>query len=415
MNIHYYHQFFAGPDAPGPAQPRKLVEYLAVRGHHIDVVACDFNTYNEQDEPIESRTSGRGRITVHRLKTPRGIRKSLQARLNSYGRFAFAANRYARSLPTPDVIMASIQPLFGGYAAYRNAKRFKRPFLLEIRDLWPDALVVKGAISKWQAAPLQWMAHQLYQGADRIVSLTPGIKTELLKKQIPAHKIDLFPNGYEAAAFALPGDARTKTREQYGWNDTFVAGYTGTHTEVTAIDVIVRAAEALQHRPDVRVDLFGSGQSKASCMTLARSLNLSNIHFHDPVSKSAVPSIIAGADAGIMTLFQSPLAHIYFENKLIDYMGSCKPIAAAMDGVQSDIIRNSEAGVVVGSGDAEGLANGIQSLADAPETATAMGRRGHDWVCDRLRQEVICEHYALTLERMADGRIAQHSTWDPFA
>ncbi len=414
MHILYIHQFFAGPDAPGPAQPRKLVDYLAARGHHIDVVACDFNAYNEQDEPVEERTLGVGSIRVHRLKTPRGIRKSLMARLNSYGRFAFSANRYARSLATPDVIMSSIQPLFGGYAAYRNAKRLKCPFLLEIRDLWPDALLVRGSIVKWQAAPLQWMAHQIYQGADRIVSLTPGIKTELLKKQIPAEKIDLFPNGYESAAFALPAEARTETREQYGWNDQFVAVYTGTHTEVTAIDVIVRAAEALQHRPDIRVDLFGSGQSKVSCVALARSLNLSNIHFHDAVSKSVVPSIIAGADAGIMTLFKSPLAHIYFENKLIDYMGSRKPIAAAMEGVQADIIRKNEAGVVVGSGDAEGLANAIVDLADAPETARAMGGRGHDWVSNELRQEAVFEHYALTLERLGDGSIAQHPTWDPF-
>ena len=101
-------------------------------------------------------------MRVHRLPVPRGLRASLASRLNTYGRFAWSAYRYGLRLAAPDVAMASIQPLFGGVAALRLARRRKRPFLLEIRDLWPDALLVKKAISAWQAAPLQVLARSLY-------------------------------------------------------------------------------------------------------------------------------------------------------------------------------------------------------------------------------------------------------------
>ena len=415
MRILYVHQFFAGPEAPGPAQPRALVRRLAERGHAVDVVACDLNAYNEQTEPEEAwDATGGGSVRVHRLPTPRNLRASLANRLKTYGRFAWAAYRHGRHLSRPDVVMASIQPLFGGYAAWRLARRWRKPFLLEIRDLWPDALVVKKAISKWQAAPLEAMARAMYSGADRVVSLTPGLKTELLKKGVPGTRIDLFPNGYDEAFFRLEPGTRERMRAELGWNDRFVAVYTGTHTEVTAIETIVRAAEVLKARRDIRIDLFGTGQTKPKAIALARELGLENIHFHDPVPKARVPAILAAADAGLMTLFRSPLIHIYFENKFIDYMGSRLPILAAMDGVQADLIRRAGAGVVAPAFDHAALAAAIADAADHPSRCREMGEAGHRFISSQLVQRTILDRYAETLEAMGRGEIAARPTWDPF-
>ncbi|MDS4068145.1 MAG: glycosyltransferase family 4 protein [Candidatus Competibacter sp.] len=413
MRLLYIHQFFAGPEAPGPAQPRNLVRVLAERGHVVDVVACDFNAYNEQDEGPETfEDPSGGSVRVHRLPAPRNLRASLKNRLATYIRFAWSAYRYAPRLPEPEVVMATIQPLFSGYAALRLARRWRRPFLLEIRDLWPDALVAKKAISPLQAAPLQALARALYFGADRVVSLTPGIKTELLAKGVPANRLDLFPNGCNAELFQQAAGERERIRRAYGWEDRFVAVYAGAHTEVTAIDVIVRAAARLRDRPDIRIDLFGAGQTKPAAMALARELALDNLHFHDPVPKSQVPAILAGADAGLMTLFHSPLIHIYFENKLIDYMGAGKPILAALGGLQAQLIAREGAGRVVPGQDDAGLARLIRDAADDPAACRAMGQAGQAFVTANLAQEVILERYADALEALR-GKVRDWPVWDP--
>ncbi len=416
MRVCYIHQFFAGPDSPGPEQPRSLVKCLASRGHHVDVIACDFNAYNEQTEVPEryEHPSG-GSIQVHRLPAPRKLRSSLRNRLTTYCSFAWSAYKFGKRLPRPDVVMATIQPLFAGYSALRLARRWRRPFLLEIRDLWPDALVVKGAISGWQAAPLERLARSLYFGADRIVSLTPGIKSELLAKGVSAGRLDLFPNGCNAAVFAAATPERDRIRSKYGWDGKFVAVYTGAHTEVTAVDAIVRAATHLRGRPDIRIDLFGAGQTKAAAIALARELALDNVHFHDAVPKSQVPAILAGADAGIISLFKSPLVHIYFENKLIDYLSAGKPILAAADGLQAQLILRQGAGLAVPSLDAEGLARLIQAAADDPRACAEMGARGRAFVQANLAQEVILDRYATILEELARGRelAARIPAWDP--
>jgi glycosyltransferase involved in cell wall biosynthesis len=415
MRILYIHQFFAGPDSPGPAQPRALVRRLAERGHAVEVVACDLNAYNEQAEPEEAfEVPGGGSVRVHRLPVPRGLRASLMSRLKTYGRFAWSAWRFGRRLPSPDVVMASIQPLFNGWAALRLARRWKRPFLLEIRDLWPDALVVKKAIAPWQAAPLQALARSMYLGADRVVCLTPGLKAEIAAKGVPPARVDVFPNGFDESSFCLPPGTRERLRTELGWGDSVVAVYTGTHTEVTAIETIVRAAAALRHRRDIRIDLFGTGQTKPKAMALAQELGLDNIHFHDPVPKSQIPAILVAADAGIMTLFKSPLIHIYFENKFIDYMGARLPIYASLDGMQADLIRKAGAGRVVDTFDHDGLARVLADAADHPETRREMGEAGHRFIQARLAQKLILDRFAETLEALARGEGGLLSTWDPF-
>src|SRR5215831_16559654 len=97
MRIQLYQQFFSGPSAPGPAQPRKLVRHLAAQGHEVIVVACDFNAYNEQTEPEEDYcVDGRGRVQIKRLPVPRQLRASLASRLRAYGVFAWRAYFYGK-------------------------------------------------------------------------------------------------------------------------------------------------------------------------------------------------------------------------------------------------------------------------------------------------------------------------------
>jgi glycosyltransferase involved in cell wall biosynthesis len=412
--IHYYQQFFTGPDAPGTLTPRKFMRHLADQGHTVHVVATDFNVYNEQTEPPETYASpSGGLLEVHRVPSARGLRRGLRARLHTYVGFAWPAYWFGRRLPRPDVVLGSIQPLFTGMVAQRLARRWRTPFLLEIRDLWPDALEAKKAISAWQAWPLHRIANHLYRCADRIISLTPGIKSELLKKGVPQTKLDVFPNGFDPAMYDLPAGTREQVRAELGWNGQFVAVFTGTHVEVTAVETIVKTAERLKHRTDIRFDLFGKGQRKPAAMELAKRLGLANIHFHDPVPKNRIPGILAAADVALMTLFKSPLIDIYFENKLVDYMGAGKAILAAMDGMQGRLIATHKAGRVVGSFDHQGLAKLVEEAAVAPEQIRLMGANGYRLASDRLRLSDILDRYTRLLAAAAMGRAVQLPAWEP--
>ena len=138
-------------------------------------------------------------------------------------------------------------------------------------------------------------------------------------------------------------------------------------------------------------------------MQLAQELKLTNIHFNDPVPKRQIPGILAAADVALMTLFKSPLIDIYFENKLVDYMGAGKPILAAMDGMQGDIIRQQSAGKVVASFDHAGLARLVAEAAAAPAAIAKLGDNGREFAGRQLLLENILATYMGRIADVAKG------------
>lgn len=414
MNIHYYMQFFPGEDSPGSLQPFAFATRLARRGHAVTVVSAAYNIDSGADEAAVDRREGAGSLRVLRLRCPRGGRGSNRARLVAYLGFMFAARRRRSWLGRPDVVVGSIQPMFAGWAAWRAARRAGVPFVLEVRDLWPDALVVKGALSPIQARPLHWIVNRLYRRSVRIASLTPGIKIELVKKGVPSGKIDVFPNGFNPALFDLPSGARQATRARYGWGEDFVAVYTGSFQKVTAVEVLVRAAARLAGQPGIRVALFGAGPTRDAVRRLAVELGVANLEMHDPVPKREVPGILAGADCGLMALFRSPLVHIYFENKLMDYLGAGLPVMAAMEGEQARLVVEHDAGRVAATFDDEGLARLIVEARRDPGSCRRMGANGRRLVREKLLLSDILDRYAGAVEASAAGRAARLEAWAPW-
>ncbi len=414
MRIHYYMQFFPGENAVGTQQPITLAKFLARCGHEVTVVSGDYNLDTGlKEESVEIPFDEGGSLEILRLPCPKGGRGSNLKRLNAYISFMLSARHGGMKLPRPDVILGSIQPLFTGIAARSVSKKKRVPFLLEVRDLWPDALVVKGAVSKSAAKPLFWIAKSLYGCADRIVSLTPGIKTELTKKGVAGNKIDVLPNGFDPDLYREHGLKRDRIRAAYGWDNDFVAIYTGSFTQVTAVDVLVRAAGLLKERPDIRFEFFGNGPTRDAVISLSRDIGADNVHFHDPVPKVEVPGLLAAADAALMSLFRSPLVHIYFENKFIDYMGAGIPILAAMEGEQAEIIKKYDTGMVAPAFDSEGLAGVVSEAYKNSESSVEKGKNGRKLVFDNLLLPSILERYAITLESVSARRSSSLPAWEP--
>lgn len=414
MRVHYYMQYFPGADAAGSRQPYAFSEFLAQRGHEVTVVAAEANLDTGLKEvPVNLTVEGGGRLRVLRLPSLPGGRGSNVARLKAYLSFMIVAGTRGLLLPGPEVVLGSIQPLFTGLAALAVARIKRIPFVLEVRDLWPDALVVKKALTPFQARPLFALTNHLYTSADRIVSLTPGIKKELLKKGIPADKIDVFPNGFDPELFRGMEGKRQAVRSRYGWGSDFVAIYTGSYTTVTAVDVMVRAAARLKDHREIRFELFGNGPTRIEVEGLAQELGAQNVTFHDPVPKVEVPGLLAAADVALMSLFKTPLAHIYFENKFMDYMGAGKPILAALEGEQAEIIKRYNTGRVVLPGDDVGLSRLVAECRLQGESASEMGKRGRTLVNQRLLLPLILERYAQVVEAAAEGALSRVPPWEP--
>lgn len=417
MNILAIFQFFSTGRTPDTVRPFKLCRMLASQGHNVTVLATDFNRHSGETEgpPVEIiPTSGRP-MRILRLPSERNYRRGLRFRFLNYAGFSWRVLLKGLTFRHVDLVLTSIPPTFVGPAGWFIAKLRRVPFLLEVRDLWPDALQVKGAVkNQYFLKALYALSHFLYRQADFIVTMTYGIKEELINKGVKPQNIEVLPNGYDSELFTF-AKSRETVRRLRGWNDDFVAIYIGTLVEVTSMDTIVEAAAHLTDMPRIRIEIFGAGSTETQLRTMIHTLGLKNCRLNGTVPKEEVPSLLMAADVCLMCLFETPLAHIYFQNKFFDYLGAGKPIAAAMRGHQRWILEKVGAGLCVDPKDSRSLAESIKYIATHMEGATEMGRRGREYAMKHFCLEKILDRYRSIIEAFDKGQRPQasHETLPP--
>jgi glycosyltransferase involved in cell wall biosynthesis len=290
----------------------------------------------------------------------------------------------------PDVVIGSSPHPFAAWAAARLATRLRVPFVLEVRDLWPEGLVAGGARRGPGYLAFYLLARRLYARADRIVVLARGVEGYLAERGVDAGKLVYIPNGVDAEAFAAI---------QRPERPTFTLVYAGAHGPANGLDAVLGAAELLQDRAEIRFLLVGDGPAKAELVRSAAERRLGNVEFRDPVAKAAMPHLLGEADAGLMVLRESPLyAFGVSPNKLFDYLGAGLPVVCNVPGDVAEMVRVSGAGVQAADTSAAALAEAVVRL--AAETHAVRARRG-----EQGRAWVAREHGRATLAARLDAAL----------
>jgi glycosyltransferase involved in cell wall biosynthesis len=160
------------------------------------------------------------------------------------------------------------------------------------------------------------------------------------------------------------------------------------------LDVILEAAKELVATPASFV-LVGQGPDKAKLEERARAAGLSNVHFLPAVPKTAVPAILAAADALIVSFAPQPLFRFGVSpNKLMDYMMAGKPIIAAMRAGNNPVEEHG-CGLTAPPDDAREVASCVSRLmAMSVADRDAMGARGRAAVETVYSYTVLARRFA---------------------
>jgi glycosyltransferase involved in cell wall biosynthesis len=280
----------------------------------------------------------------------------------------------------PDVIVATSPQFFNALGGGALSIVRRRPFVFELRDLWPDSISAVGAMQEGAALRyLRKVEYWLYRRAARIVSVTHSFKKILVDKGIPAEKIDVVPNGVDPKAFT-PGPKPAELERQLGLDGKFVAAYVGTIGMAHGLGTILDAAERLKARNDIAFVLVGTGAEHASLETEARSRGLANVHFVGAVDKTQVKDYWRLCDVALVLLRDLPLFQHVIPSKLFEAWGTGRPVILGVRGESAGIVEAAGGGLVVPPEDTEALAGAIGWLADRQEVSAELGRDGRAYV-----------------------------------
>ena len=366
------------PETNAPASrtfehARRWVE----RGHRVTVVTgCPNFPEGRPFAGYRNRWFARERIEgvdVVRVKTYMAANKGFLPRILDYLSFMVTGGIAAAVQRRPDVVVATSPQFFTAIAGRFVALVRRRPFALEIRDLWPASIVAVGAMrDSVFIRAMERIEAYLYDRADAIVVVTEAFRTEMIERGVDGAKIVCVPNGVDRDVFR-PVDRDARLARELGLEGRFVAGYVGTLGMAHDLERLLEAAESLREHPRIRFVVMGAGAMRERLGRIVAERGLDNVLLMAPRPREEIPRWLGLCDLTIVPLRDDPVFAGVIPSKLFEAFACAVPVVMALPrGEATAIVERSGAGVVVPPSDPRALADAVEALAADPEALSGM-------------------------------------------
>ncbi|OOE87963.1 glycosyltransferase family 4 protein [Salinivibrio sp. AR640] len=376
MNILYFHQHFSTPKGSTGIRSYEMARRLIHYGHHVTMVC---GTYGGGETGLDSAFIAGKREGI--IDGIRIIEFDL-AYSNSDGFFKrsmtfvnFALKSICLAFTEKyDVLFATTTPLTAGIPGIFARWLRGKPFVFEVRDLWPELPKEMGVINNpiilGLMSFLEWAS---YRSAHRCIGLSPGIVEGIKKRGVDESKIAMVPNGCDLVIFSQPSEP---WRPEGVKETDLMAIFTGTHGVANGLDAVLNTAVELQKRgrKDIKLALVGQGKLKPELEKRAKELGLNNVVFHSPVNKQKLSGLMASADVGIQVL--ANISAFYYgtsPNKFFDYISAGLPVINNYPGWLAGMIEQTQCGFAVQPDDPSAFADALEKAANQRDALTLMG------------------------------------------
>lgn len=245
-----------------------------------------------------------------------------------------------------DIIVAT-SPQFFTALSGRWLSFFKRkPWVFEVRDLWPESIVAVGAMKKNRIIRFfEWLEKRLYKSADQIVVVTDAFREIISNRGIDKNKIFIHKNGANLELFQ-PQEKKQELLAKLGLENKRIFAYIGTHGMAHGLTFILESiAEIQKTHPGYHFLFIGDGAEKSKLLELNKSLKLNNTTFLESVGKGEVVDYLSCIDIALVNLRKRDTFLTVIPSKIFESAAMLKPILLGVEGEAKGIIENYQAGL----------------------------------------------------------------------
>ena len=321
------------------------------------------------------RTEDMDGIRVVRVKSYITANQGFRRRTLDYMSFMVTGFLAGLFQQRPDVIVGTSPQFFTVCAAWVLAIFRRRPWVFELRDLWPDSIRAVGAMTEGRALrALDRLEMQLYRKADAIVSVTRSFKEKLVERGVEGEKIHVVINGVDLERYS-PRPKDQALVADYDLEGKFIVGYIGTHGLAHALNRVLEAAALLRERKDIVFIFVGSGAQRGVLIDQAAEMGLENVRFIPRQPKERMPAYWSLCDCSLVSLKDTALFDSVIPSKIFESMGMGLPILASIPGGEATrILEDAGAGFAVPPERPQSLVEAVLRLADDRALTDELGQ-----------------------------------------
>lgn len=311
-------------------------------------------------------------------------------RIIDYVSYAATSSLVATFLPF-DIIVATSPQFFTAVAGWYLATLRGKPWIFEVRDLWPESIKSVGAMRDGLAIRLlERLELLLYRQATRIVTVTRAFRENLISRGIRPGKIRVVPNGVSPDFAANKGNPPVEAF--YPGERPLRLAYVGTHGMAHGLEFVIRA---IAGDPSIHLDLVGDGAEKPRLRRLLRRLTAENVSLYDPIPRSMVPTLLSQYDFALVPLKNNPTFRTVIPSKIFEAAASRTPVLLGVEGEAKEVIEHYGAGITFHPEDADSFRAALREAASVrrnggyQQMRDSCGRLARDYARPRLANRML--------------------------
>jgi glycosyltransferase involved in cell wall biosynthesis len=378
MHILLLNEYYP-PDTSATAKMAVQVAETLAQRHKVTVIAGRPSYDPDEFYPFKIlRRDTRNNVIVERVGSTAYPRHVMRRRVANY--LSYLALAVPRALAIrPDVILAMTDPPIAGIAGAFVARLARRPFVYNIRDMYPDMAVGGDIVSpgvwveRWEK-----IHRDALKQAARVIVLGDDMRDRILSKGVSAERVVVVRDGALRPGSVLnSGDPDVqKIVQEIRCGFPFVVLHAGNLGFYGAWGTLLKAAEIVRNE-NAGLVFIGDGANRAMLETSAA--NSPNVRFLPFRPFEQLPHVMMAGDVHVVTVRRG-LEGVVVPSKLYSILAAGRPVlvVAAVGSDAARIVTESGCGLAADPDDPAAVAAAIRELRSDPVRLGEMGRRARE-------------------------------------
>lgn len=312
----------------------------------------------------------------------------------------------AASVKRCDVVIATSPHLLVAVAGALLSVILRKPFVMEVRDIWPEAVLAVGAMKRGGLIRiLEGIEKALYRHAKMVVVVTEGFAEKLQAKGVPANKITYLPNGVDVERFSEPIE-RDSAKQRYGFKGKFLVSYIGNHGMAQNLSTILEVADRFRDQTDVQFMLAGDGAELGKIREKAAEMRLANVAILGPQPREAVPELLGMSDVCLVPLRKTSFFNATVPSKIYEILAAGIPLLISVDGDARRLVERSGGGLFIEPENVDQFELAIRQLHSSETLRSSMERQGQAFVRAEFDRVSLAATYVNALRSLAINKLS---------